>query len=265
VSEPQADAAERLLFTDRDGSPAQLEDVIDDGLDGVYEDRVDGLVEVMGSGQPYHRLLACQALTSWGDARGFEQLIQWADDPDGAPWADRPVTFDRVYGADSAFETLANALWASFRSEPGVSIRPLQVRAARALLGVVHERYVGRWLALAIVRDTEVEAAVSPQVRDAVQAALEGVRAGRQVGFDLAFQVASLLLALARVDDAGTAAFAGELIAVGGTSDRMAKELADSLGRGTGPATLDALDRLAASRGAVVSADVAAARTRRTR
>ena len=67
--------AEALLFTDREGRRGQLQDIIDDGLDGGYENRIPALVELLNYGEPYHRLLACVMLTSWGHPLGFQILI----------------------------------------------------------------------------------------------------------------------------------------------------------------------------------------------
>jgi hypothetical protein len=64
-----------LLFNDAEGKPTSLEDLIDDGLDGAYRDRVPALIELLHGGAPRDRLYACMVLTAWGVADGFTALI----------------------------------------------------------------------------------------------------------------------------------------------------------------------------------------------
>lgn len=98
-----------LLFSNAEGKPTSLEDLIDDGLDGAYRDRVPALIELLHGGAPRDRLYGCMVLTAWGVADGFTALIGWAEHPGSAPWADHPVEIDRRHGVDAAFERLADA------------------------------------------------------------------------------------------------------------------------------------------------------------
>src|SRR5262245_47519743 len=89
---------EQLLFTDAATRPIALEDLISEGLDGGYLNRVPALVDLMHAGEPRDRLYACLLLCAWGVADGFESLIAWANSPDDTPWGNRPVEIDRRYG-----------------------------------------------------------------------------------------------------------------------------------------------------------------------
>jgi hypothetical protein len=250
---------EELLFTDRQGNPIQVQEVMGAGLDGGYEDRIPALVELMEHGEPAHRLYACMILTAWGDERGFSQIIEWARDPDHTPWAVSPVTVDRFYGVDFSFASLADAVRTSFLSESAPSIANLQMGAIKALLGISSHHYMDRNLAIAIAEDSRIEELVVPAVRSAVEAAIARLGSGEVVGFDLGFQTASLLSVLAPVDDVSAARYADELAHRFRTGERMLKELAGALGYGTGPATARALHALRALRLPGVEQEVDAA------
>ena len=230
-----------LLFTDKKGNRGQLQDIIDDGLDGGYEARVPSLIHLQRHGDPYHQLLASVMLSSWGEPTGLQALTGWAREPQEAPWAHYPVTFDRISGADSAFELLADAVRTSFHSKDAESIRALQIDALKALLGVADSQYVGRTLTVAISRNPDVLAAVNPELRAAIDRGIASLRAKKQLPFDLATQIASLLTALAQLDDRAAAGSARALIEVVPNNHRMLRELAASLANGTGPDSLSVL------------------------
>ncbi len=258
VSDPDA-----LLFTDRSGERAQLQDVIDDGQDGGYEDRIPPLIELQDSGDPYHRLLATVMLTSWGEPAGFKALIRWASQPEQAPWASAPVTLDRISGTDSAFEMLADALRASFYSKNAAALKPLQAEAAKALLRASPSHYVGRTLMVAITSDGALTAAVDSDLRRAIDASIDALRNDRRPGFDLATQTAGLLTPLARLDDAAAARSAQALIQVAPDNLRMLRELAGALANGSGADTLGVLQELKRMDQPAVTQDVQRALSRR--
>src|SRR5262245_53356795 len=79
---------EELLFTDRTGARADLQDVIYDGLDVDYRDRYPALLHLLNGGAPAHRLYACAMLASWGVPGALRTIAQWASDPAATPWAD---------------------------------------------------------------------------------------------------------------------------------------------------------------------------------
>jgi hypothetical protein len=102
--------AAALLFSNAEGNPISLEDLIDEGFDGTYRDRIPAMVALLRGGGPRDRLYACQVLTAWGIAEGFDALIAWAQHPDAVPWAGQLIEIDRRQGADAAFERLADAV-----------------------------------------------------------------------------------------------------------------------------------------------------------
>jgi hypothetical protein len=113
---PQKISPKILLFTKIDGTQDHFYEVVSDELDcpESYRDRIPLLIDLMNYGDAYHRLLACIMLTSWGYAEGFETLIEWATYPGKTPWNEDPVLQDRITGADSAFEKLADAIRTSY-------------------------------------------------------------------------------------------------------------------------------------------------------
>lgn len=241
-----ATSPEDLLFRDRDGDRASLQDVIDDGLDGGYDDRFPALEELLRTGTPEQRLYAAAMLTSWGQRAGFDALTSWAADPDATPWAGAPVTYSRISGADAAFELLADALRTSYLSEPSDEggIRPLQVEAAKALVRLADSYDFDRVLLVALVKDPEVTRQVAGDLKAAIDSAIAKLEAGEDVGFDLATQTAGLLAPLARADDAAAAQAAEKLLDLRPTSRRTLLELVDSLANGSGPDTHRVLERL---------------------
>ncbi len=80
--------------------------------------------------------------------------------------------------------------------------------------------------------------------------------------FDLGWQAALLLSPVARIDDTKAAELARELLRVQCGRTRVAREVALSLGRGTGAATRHLLEELASSPVAAVASDATAALAR---
>src|SRR5579872_766366 len=236
-------SSEELLFSDKLGSRAQIQDVMDDGLDGGYEDRFPELRQLLKTGSPYHRLMACMLLTAWGDPAGFEALIEWASHPDQAPWAGNPVTYDRIYGSDDAFANLADAVKTSFWNDETPQLRELQRRAAAALLGIYHAYFFDRTLALALLRDKTMPAQLEKEISAALERSLGVLKSGKKPVFDLGMQAASLILPLAYVNDEAAARYADEITRLSG-STRALRELAASLAAGTGEATRRSLEKL---------------------
>lgn len=233
-----SDDPEKLLFTKLDGTKSDLQHVIWDGLDVDYSARFPALQDLMANGSPAHRLYACIMLTSWGVPRGIQMLAIWATSPERTPWAENPVTFERFSGADDAFEHLADAL------STGEDAAPAELRAdaARALLGSFHVVHTGRKM-YELLDDKKLRAMVAPHIGPAAARALDALERGK-VGFDLATQTASLLGALAPVDDAHAAQVAEALIARHANMLRTLNEVAWSLRFGTDVDTLGVLERL---------------------
>lgn len=255
--------AMELLFRDREGVSISLEDLIDEGLEGTYRDRIPGLIALMQSGAPRDRLYACLALTAWGVGDGFAALIHWARRPESAPWADAPVELDRRQGVDAAFERLADAVRSSLQLDTTPEQRLQQQEAARTLLALYDRKFFGQAMQV-VASDPMIRA----ECRDAIiAAATAAVRrsAAPPEAFDLAWQAALLLSSVARIDDAEAGALAVELLRLHAERPRIAREIAQSLGSGTGDATLRVLNELEASPVTAVASAAAAALARRAR
>ncbi|MCG8419896.1 MAG: hypothetical protein MJE77_18340 [Proteobacteria bacterium] len=235
---------EEILFTDDQGGAATLEDVIADGMEGEYADRIPSLIELLGSGSPYHRLMACIVLTSWGHPAGFEAIVRWASNPGGTPWAEGPVTVDRIYGTDDAFESLADALKTSYWNAETAELQNMQREAAEALLTIYHLSYFGQTLALALVKDPVWKTSKQSKIAHTLETCLQTIASGKRPGFDLSYQTACLLLVLAPANDILTAEISERLIAQCAENDRTLRELALALGYANGLATLRTLDEL---------------------
>jgi uncharacterized protein YjbI with pentapeptide repeats len=235
VTSPGLDA-EALLFTDRHGERSQLEDVIADGLDGGYEDRVPVLVRLMAEADaPEHRLWACAMLVSWGHAPAFDVLIAWARDPHSLP-----------IQSGRGFADLSDALATSCLAAPSGPLTEPRRRAVAALLAIADHQPLGRGIRGVFLRDAELRPALSRELGDAIARSLDVLVGGADVEFDLALQIACLLMPLAMLDDAAAAAGAARLLGTGSVRQYVRNELADALGEGSGPATLGILERLAA-------------------
>lgn len=226
---------EQLLFTDPEGRRTSLEDLIDDG---PIPERVPGLVELLDHSDPRMQLYACRMLVSWGIAEGFERLMAWAAAPDRVPWAGDPVEVDRVRGVDAGFERLADAVRTSLiLLDETPELRARQIAAARALLALYDRKYFG--ITLTVVAANE---AIRAACADATVAAAWA--ATRRAGappesperFDLALQAAALLPAVVAIDEDAAARLGRELVRAHPGHARLAKEVAEAIGRGTGPA-----------------------------
>lgn len=256
---------EALLFTDREGKRGQLQDIIDDGLEGGYEDRIPALVNLLNSGEPYYQLLACVMLTSWGHCLGFQKLIDWTSNSEDVPWKHQPVVYERISGADSAFEMLADALKTSFYCEEKETLKQWQIAATKALLSIYHRYYFGRTLALAIVRGKEIATDVKSEIKAAIEASMAILQKRIPLEFDFAFQVASLLIPLAPLEDAATAYYANHLISNYHHKEKILRELANALGDGNGAATLATLQHLKTLKIPAIDRDIENAIARRYR
>lgn len=235
---------EQILFMDNEGNASSLEDIIADGLDGEYEDRIPALVELLSSGTPYHRLMACIILTSWGHPTGFQFLIKWASSPNSSPWSQEPVSVDRIYGVNDAFENLADALKTSYWNDETAELREMQREAAKALLSIYSDYFFGQTLALALLKDPVWQSSRQNEIIDTLKSCMQIIQSSEWRDFDLPYQTACLLLLLAHSNDDMTAEFAEQLITQFPNNDRMLRELALALGESRGQATLQILNRL---------------------
>lgn len=253
---------DELLFTERDGTRTQLQDVIYGGLDHDYSARYPALLRLMQQGQAVHRLYACVMLASWGVPEGIQTLIQWARDPDATPWADQPVTYDRHYGVDSSFEMLADAIRVAGDIDRHDVIDALRSDAVRALLGIYNRVHFGRALMVVLDLDDDLAASVRIEIGLAVDRVIATARAS-EMPFDMATQAAFLLGPLASLDDAHAARAAEALLSAHAGNSRTVREVAHALGWGTGSATRTILERLTLSPSASVRKDAQDSLSRR--
>lgn len=215
---------EQLLYTDRQGEPATLDEVISDGLEGGYGDRLPGLRELCVNGSPVERTEACQVLVAWSDPAGLAELTRWAQSA-------APVDFSPLVDAIRIGKYTAE-------TEEAVAGR---VDAVRALLGIADREPIGEDLNDAIPGDNAFIARVAPQLRDALERSLTR---RERVPFDLLTEAAALVGPLASVDDEAAAAFAERLRKRDKRNARMLSNLVTAMGRGHGPRTLAVLEEL---------------------
>ena len=253
-----------LLFTDLSGERVQLQDVIYDGLDVDYSARYPALQQLLRTGRADHRLYAAAMLASWGVEEAFRAVIVWTRNPDEAPWVGAPVTFDRISGADSAFELLASAIRISGELDArSPDVDRLRDDATRALLAIYHLVSFGRALYAALDLDRALAQRLASDIGNAVDATIAAANSMTEAGFDLATQAAWLIAVLGPLDDAHAARAAEALLADHGDNPRTVRELAHALGFASGPATRELLERLAGSPNASVQADAREALGRR--
>lgn len=236
--------AEKLLFTNNEGKKEQLQDIIDDGLDGEYDERIPNLVQLLKDGEPNHKLMACVMLVSWGNSEGFGSLIKWVSNPDAVPWKKQTEVYDRIYGADSAFELLADALKTSYYNEANNALEKNQLSVSRAMLKLNHKCFFGRTLALAISFKKNINEILTNDVALAIEKSIAALKVNQKTEFGLAFQTASLLLALTPFDDSLAAKYSNELIDMFPDRPRVLRELVNALVDGKGEETLKVLSRL---------------------
>ncbi|HWU88163.1 MAG TPA: hypothetical protein VN253_12840 [Kofleriaceae bacterium] len=225
---------EQLLFTDAAGHSTSLENLIDDGLDGAYRDRVPGFVELLHHEDPRLQLYACRVLVSWGVAEGFERLSAWASAPDRVPWAAAPVEVDRHHGVDAAFERMADAVRASLILDETPELCARQITAARVLLSLYDRKYFGVTL-MVVAASASIRDACAGATLAAAEAAVQRSTAPPE-SFDLAAQAAALLAVVVLIDEAQAVRLGEELLRLHPQRSRVAMEVADALRHGVGPA-----------------------------
>lgn len=225
----------KILYTDESGRPSSLEDIISDGLDGAYRDRIPALTTLMAEGAPDEMLAACRVLVSWGVPKGFEQLLAWCRAVDSVPWAENPVDVDRKYRVDAAFELLADAVRASLILQDTDELRARQVDATRALLHLYDHKFFDRMLVI-VLQNSQIRTRCKDATLAAADAAVRRSRQPREP-FDLAVQAASLLEIVALIDDDRAAALATELARMHPTQERVEREITFALARTKGAAT----------------------------
>lgn len=195
---------EEILFTKFDGTPDLFYEVVWDELDcpESYENRIPSLISLMAYGEPYHCLLACIMLTSWGNTAGFQTLIEWATYPDKTPWQEEAVLHDPITNAESAFEKLAEAIGTSYSGLESQEISFLRESAIKALLKLFPTMFFDSTLSFTICRGKyELFPNIIEEIRAAIDKSFEVLDRQDKLNFNLQMQVASLLGTLEGFDE----------------------------------------------------------------
>lgn len=236
-----------LLFEDRNGDRAAFEDVMDDGLDGIYRERVPALVSLLtGCDSAEHRVLAAALLIAWGQRAGFDSAIQWLKHPREAPWSpvSSAVDSDR-FPLDDALPVLVDAVRTSLWNNESRDLRSIQGKLLKRILELAQSRYLGPNIGSTLARSELLSIELHDNLISAINGSLAALREPHDdVSFDLALQAARLILALARRDDEVTAKAATELLALR-PRELVVREVVQSLGEGNGPSTAAVLEELA--------------------
>jgi hypothetical protein len=230
--------AKALLFQDDAGQPLDLEDLIAEGLDGAYRDRIPDLLNLLDGGIPRYQLYACTVLVAWGEPKGFIRLMDWVRSPESVPWK-APVEYDRITGADASFDRLADGLNSSSYLDSHPDLHQFQVAATCALLEIYHCYYFDALISCVYSYRADCAAAIESAIVTCLQ------YCDRPMAFDLTMQTAMLIGAIADTQDEKAAQFAEQLLVSLYLRDRGRYELARSMNQGSGGATLAVLHRLA--------------------
>jgi hypothetical protein len=136
-----------LLFEDRDGHRAAFEDVMDDGLDGVYQERVPALVSLLSSADSAeHQVLAAALLVAWGQRAGFDSTIHWLKHPREAPWSPVSSAVPDRFPIDDALPVLVDAARTSFWNDESQDLRSMQGELLKRMLELAQSAFL--WLGL---------------------------------------------------------------------------------------------------------------------
>ncbi|MFD8983450.1 hypothetical protein [Streptomyces sp. NPDC059564] len=188
-----------LLGTDFDGEPTtDIDDVIYGAFDDpAHRERVPGLVELMNdpAAPGGERFVACLALTTWGEAVGYEAVLRAAADPKNAPWYD--CLIDRKFSVDSTFAQLAEAVAERDLSrEKGTEA--LRIDAAHALVRLADSEYFEDKLGELFDNATLQE--LLDDIKDVTARGVRSLAAGEKCLFDLPTQLVDLASGVSTVD-----------------------------------------------------------------
>ncbi len=224
---------EEILFTKFDGTHDHFYEVLWDELDSPesYKNRIPLLINLMSYGQPYHRLLSCIMLISWGYIAGFQTLIEWATNPEKSPWHEEAVIRDRITDADSAFEKLAEAIGTSYSGIESQEISVLRKMAVKTLLKLFPKTLFDNTLTFTIYRGKEeLLPSIVEDIRTAIDKSFEVLDSQEGLNFDLQMQVASLIGILDEFDESAVIKYAKNLVKKFPDDRRMLFELVSVLG-----------------------------------
>jgi hypothetical protein len=237
---------EELLFTKHDGTQDHFYEVVSDELDypEKYRDRIPCLIDLMNYGEPYHSLLSCIMLTSWGYAEGFKTLTEWAIYPEKTPWREEPVLRDRITGADSAYEKLADAIRTSYYGLESQESSSLRKTAIKALLKLFPTIFFDNALTFAISSNkTELLPDILENIHESIISSIDLLRKKERTSFNLQMQVASLLGTLRGFDEYTIIKYAKILAEEFPDDQQMFFELVSVLGGCKIPEALEILEK----------------------
>lgn len=256
-----------LLFEGLNGDRVAFEDVMDDGLDGGYEERVPALVSLLSSADSAeHQVLGAALLIAWGQRAGFDSTIHWLKHPPEAPWSpmSSSVSSDR-FPMNDALPVLVDAARTSLWNDESQELRSMQGELLHSILELAQRTYLGPNIGLTVARSELLNAELHGDLISAVNGCLVALGEPHDdAGFDLAMQAARLILALARTDDEAAANAASELLALR-PRELVVREVVQSLGEGDGPATAALLEEHALQGTGTVATEAREVLLRRSR
>jgi hypothetical protein len=190
-----------LLYTDFDGAPlSSPEELIGAGLeDHRHLLRVPGLTALIDDpeAEPLDRLLACLALTGWGEAGGYRAVATAARGVGPPPW--HRLSRDRFRSADDTFGLLAAHVGLSDAMAERKGTGAVRLDALRALLAIADREGFGDQLGAALF--TGPPAAVAADIVAAVRRGLARLDRRPWPPFDLPAQIVDILEPLIEIDE----------------------------------------------------------------
>jgi hypothetical protein len=235
IIKPEHETPQYIFTHDIDGNKMYFHDIISEGLEGGYESRYPLLVELLESEK--YQVMACTMLVAWARPQGFEHLIAWAGGE--RQWQGG---CHRINSADDTFMELADALETSFYWDRTEELDRLQKEALIALLRIFEQYYFDQSLALATGKCQAMDEDIIHEIKDAMDRAMAILSSDAKLNFELPLQVIYMVAPLSRKGDDETAArYAHDLVKLFAESERLMKELIQTLGGATGKHTAEVL------------------------
>jgi hypothetical protein len=155
------------------------------------------------------------------------------------------VLQDRITGADSAFEKLADAIRTSYYGLESEEISSLRKSAIKSLLKLFPKVFFDNALTFAISSNKEeLLPDIFEDIRTAISDSIETLQRKEKVDFNLQMQVASLIGILREFDEDTVVSYAKALIRQFPNDHRMLFELISVLGGCKTPGALEILEDL---------------------
>ena len=122
---------------------------------------------------------------------------------------------------------LADSLRTSYYCEQDQELKTWQIKVTQSFLKLYDQYYFGQSLALAILKGKEMILIIQDNIIEAIENSLIRLNQDTNIEFDLAFQVACLLITIAANEDDLVAYYANKLLSL--TNPTMMKIAALSL------------------------------------